>query len=243
MSGFQIIPAIDLKDHQVVRLEKGLMASAKVYHQDPLIMAQQWIDQGTKRLHLVDLNGAFLGKPVHFDIVRKIKKQNPQVIVQVGGGIRTLETIQAYLDSGVDYLILGTIAIKKPNLFRQWASQFPNTLILGLDAKDGYVATEGWDEKSESKATEVLQKFDDLQLAGVIYTDIAKDGMLSGPNFKKTQELAASTHLPVIASGGLSCLEDIDHLIELKNIAGVIAGKALYEERFDLKEALLRAAS
>ncbi len=233
-----IIPAIDLKDHQVVRLSQGKMGEAKVYADNPVMIAGDWINQGAKRIHLVDLNGAFEGKPVHFDEVQQIATAFPEVKIEIGGGIRNLETIQKYIDCGVHYCILGTAAIKNPSLLKEACKKFPKKIILGIDAKDGLVATDGWDKTSHKKAIDLVKEFVDEEIESIIYTDIAKDGMLKGMNHNSIAEMAEVSPFPIIASGGLTSLEDIEKLTKVKNILGVIAGKALYENKFTLKEAI-----
>lgn len=232
-----IIPAIDLKDHKVVRLSQGKMDAAKIYAEDPVAMAGQWVHQGASRIHIVDLNGAFEGKPIHFKDASKIAESYPKIKVQVGGGIRSLETIEKYLDHGVDFCILGTVAIKNPDLVFEACQKFPNKIILGVDAKNGLVSTEGWGEVSEISALDIIDKFKDCSLESVIYTDIAKDGMLSGMNLEQIEQMKAGC-FPVIASGGLTSLNDIKSLQKMGEIHGVIAGKAIYEHKFSLKEAI-----
>lgn len=232
-----IIPAIDMKNHQAVRLKQGRMEAATIYADSTLAMAEQWIGQGAKRLHLVDLNGAFEGKPVHFEDVTAIAKKFPQIPIEIGGGIRTLETMQKYFDAGVSFCILGTVAIKNPDLVFEATKKFPGKIILGLDAKNGLVATEGWDETSQTKAIDVARRFAGCAIESVIYTDIAKDGMLSGMNLEQIAAMK-TCGFPVIASGGLTSLDDIRALKAIGDLHGVIAGKAIYENRFSVAEAI-----
>lgn len=236
-----IIPAIDMKDHQAVRLQQGDMAKATVYSTSVVAMAEKWVAQGATRLHLVDLNGAFEGKPIHFDSVTEIRQQLPHIQIEIGGGIRTLETIERYIDHGVDFCILGTVAIKNPDLVFAACEKFPGQIILGIDAKTGLVATEGWDETSQLKATTVVKKFAGAAIESVIYTDIAKDGMLAGMNLEQISQMLLDSPFPVIASGGLTSLEDIAALARLPKVHGVIAGKAIYENKFSVAEAIHHA--
>jgi len=237
-----VIPAIDLKDHRVVRLKQGRMSDSTIYSDSPLVMAQKWVACGTKRLHLVDLNGAFEGRPVHLAEVAAIRKAIPDLQIEIGGGLRSEESLRAYFDVGVDYCILGTVAVKNPAFLEKASSLFPKKIILGLDAKEGMVATEGWDDVSSLKSTELARRFKDCPLESIIYTDVAKDGMLAGMNFDQIQEMAESSVFPIIASGGFTSLDDIEQLKKMKNILGVIAGKALYEGRVDLTEAIKSCA-
>lgn len=233
-----IIPAIDLKDHQVVRLSQGKMGEAKVYDSNPLNVVQNWVRAGAKRIHLVDLNGAFEGKPIHFDVVSKMTKKYPSIQFEIGGGIRNLETIDRYFESGVGFCILGTAAIKNPELLKTACEKYPNKIILGLDAKDGMVATQGWDDVSSKNAFDFIGEFKNLKISDVIYTDVAKDGMMSGMNLESIEKMAAVSPFPIIGSGGLTSLDEIKFLRKVKNVSGVIAGKALYEGLFTLEEAL-----
>lgn len=233
-----IIPAIDLKDHKVVRLSQGRMGDAKVYADDPVEVARQWVSLGATRLHLVDLNGAFQGLPIHDAEVRCIAKALPKVALEIGGGIRSLATIDRYMECGVTYCILGTAAVKDPELVLQACKKYPGRIILGLDAKGSRVATDGWDNVSHQSATQVVEQFRSMALESIIYTDISKDGMLAGMNFKGLTLMAAQSPFPVIASGGLTSLLDVKKLLKIKNIRGAIAGKALYEGKINLKEAI-----
>ena len=233
-----VIPAIDLKDHQVVRLSQGNMGKAKVYSDNPIEIAKKWIEAGAKRLHLVDLNGAFEGKPVHFKEIESIACAFPKVQLEIGGGIRDLKTVQAYFKSGVTHCILGTAVLKDPAFAMEASDKFPGKIILGLDAKNGTIAVEGWDKSSRVKATDLVLRFKDKKIAEIIYTDISRDGMMQGMNFQAIKKMANTSPFPIIASGGFTRLEEIKTLKKIPNVSGVIAGKALYEGLVDLKEAI-----
>lgn len=233
-----VIPAIDLKDHQVVRLSQGKMGQAKVYADNPLLVTDDWIKQGAKRLHLVDLNGAFEGKPIHFKEVEEIARAFPEIKMEIGGGIRTLETVTRYFECGVSFCILGTAALKNPELLEEACQKFPKKIILGVDAKEGNLAVEGWGESNKMPVDEVLLKFKDKKIAEVIFTDISRDGMMQGMNFDSIKKISSQSPFGVIASGGLTSLSDVEELKKIPNVTGVIAGKALYEGLIDLKEAI-----
>jgi phosphoribosylformimino-5-aminoimidazole carboxamide ribotide isomerase len=229
-----ILPAIDLKDGQAVRLNKGLMQSAKIYSNEPWQVAKKFEELGSKWLHIVDLNGAFKGSPANLEQIKKIR-QNCNLKVELGGGIRDEDTIKMYLDLGVDRLILGSIALKNPNFVKQMAQKYP--IAVGIDAKDGYVAVEGWAEVSSMKAVNLAKEFANAGVEAIICTDISKDGMLSGVNVDFTRQIALSSKIDTIASGGVKDIEDIKKCQEDGNIAGVIVGKAFYEGTIDLQEA------
>lgn len=232
-----LLPAIDMKDGRCVRLEQGDFGRQKTYADDPTEMARKWADDGAEWLHLVDLDGAKDGgRSVNSPIVERIVRETG-LPVQLGGGVRDEATIRHWTDLGVKRLVVGTKAVRQPEWFAEMAKAFPDRLVLGLDAKDGLVATDGWLEVSSVDAVHLAQSYEDLPLAGIVYTDIARDGMLIGPNFIMTERLAREVKLPVVASGGVSCLDD---LIKLKTMPvwGTIIGKALYEGRFTLKQAL-----
>ncbi|KUJ83792.1 1-(5-phosphoribosyl)-5-[(5-phosphoribosylamino)methylideneamino]imidazole-4-carboxamide isomerase [Microbulbifer flavimaris] len=231
-----VIPAIDLKDGQCVRLRQGEMEDATVFSDDPLATARHWVDQGARRLHLVDLNGAFAGNPVNGEAVTAIAKEFPELPVQIGGGIRDLPTIERYLDAGVTWAIIGTAAVKNPDLVKEACREFEGHIIVGLDAKDGLVATEGWAEVSDQQATELAKRFEDCGVSAIVYTDIARDGMMQGVNIPATQEMARAVQIPIIASGGVSCIADIEQLLEAGDIYGAITGRAIYEDKLDLAE-------
>ena len=234
-----IIPAIDLKDGRCVRLRQGRMEDATVFGDDPLAMAARWAEQGARRLHLVDLNGAFAGHPVNAQAVRAITRAHPQLPVQIGGGIRTRDDAARYLDIGVRWVIVGTQAVKQPEFVAALCSEFPDRVLVGIDAKDGLVATEGWAEVSQLRATELARRLAGAGVAALIYTDIARDGMLSGVNIASTRELAGQGGLPVIASGGVASLADVQALAQHggPGVVGAITGRAIYEGTLDLAEA------
>jgi phosphoribosylformimino-5-aminoimidazole carboxamide ribotide isomerase len=235
-----VIPAIDMKAGKCVRLKQGRMEDATVFSDDVVQVAQQWVAAGTQRLHLVDLDGAFAGKPVHDAQVREIVSACPEATIQVGGGVRSLQTVEAYIKLGVHYIIIGTQAVKEPDFVDQACREFPGHIIVGLDAKDGQVAVQGWAEVSELAVTELAQRFEQSGISAIIYTDIARDGMMSGVNLESTGALAEAINIPVIASGGVSRLSDIEALLPLqpKGVAGVVTGRAIYEGGLDLAEAI-----
>lgn len=234
-----IIPAIDLKDGACVRLKQGRMEDDTVFSDDPVGVAAQWVAQGARRLHLVDLNGAFAGEPVNGEIVRAIATRWPQLPVQIGGGIRSLETIEAYVRAGVSYVILGTKAVKEPSFVREACKAFPGRVIVGIDAKDGWVATDGWAEVSSVQAVDLAKQFKADGISAIVYTDIARDGMMQGVNVEATAKLARDSGLPIIASGGVTNLDDVRRLLTVKQdgVIGTITGRAIYEGTLDLAEA------
>ena len=234
----QVIPAIDLRGGRCVRLVQGDFDRETVFGDDPAAMAARWVADGAERLHLVDLDGAKTGRPANVEAVRAILSV-VDIPCQIGGGIRDDASAAAWLDAGIERVIVGTQALKDPAWFRNLAERFPNRVVLGLDARDGRVATDGWLDVSSVLAVSLAEQFDDLPLAAVIYTDIACDGMLTGPNIEATRQLADRIKTPVIASGGVGSLEDLARLAVLP-IAGCIVGRALYEGRFRLAEALNR---
>jgi len=234
-----IIPAIDLKDGACVRLRQGRMDEATVFGNDPLAMATRWVEEGARRLHLVDLNGAFAGEPVNAAAVRAITGAFPELPVQIGGGIRSRDTAARYLDMGVRWVIIGTQAVKDPDFVAALCAEFPGHVIVGIDARDGMVATEGWAEVSAVRAVDLAQRFREAGVSAIVYTDIARDGMLSGVNLDATRELAEQGGIPVIASGGVATLADVQALaaIEKTGICGAITGRAIYEGTLDLRAA------
>lgn len=234
-----IIPAIDLKDGQCVRLLQGRMEDATVFGSDPVDMATRWVEAGCRRLHLVDLNGAFEGTPIHADVVTRITAKYPDLPVQIGGGIRSLETIEHYVRAGVSWCIIGTRAVQDPDFVIEACKAFPGKIIVGIDAKDGLVATEGWAEVSEVKATDLATKFADAGVSAIVYTDISRDGMMQGVNWPATAELAKAGGIPVIASGGVTNMDDVEQLCEHQGtgIIGAITGRAIYEGSLDLSAA------
>lgn len=238
-----IIPAIDLKDGECVRLKQGRMEDNTVYSNDVVAMADQWINQGARRLHLVDLNGAFEGKPVNEAAIRAIAQAHGDIPIQIGGGIRSLETIEAYLNMGVEFAILGTQAVKSPEFVKQACDQFPGHIIVGLDAKDGQVATDGWAEVSQINVIELAKKFEDDGVSAIVYTDISRDGMMQGVNIEATQKLAQAVAIPIIASGGITNNDDIQNLCEIQqpSLLGAITGRAIYEGTLDLGQAQILA--
>ena len=235
-----IIPAIDLKDGHCVRLRQGLMEDATVFSEEPAAMAAHWLEKGARRLHLVDLNGAFAGKPKNLDAIKGILKTvNGEIPVQLGGGIRSLDTIEQYLDAGIDYVIIGTAAVKQPGFLHEACDAFPGHIIVGLDAKDGMVATDGWSKVTDHDVVDLAKRFQGYGVESVIYTDIGRDGMLSGVNIEATVRLAQALTIPVIASGGLTNLDDVRALcaVESEGIEGVITGRANYEGTNDFEAA------
>ncbi len=239
-----LFPAIDLKDGKCVRLRRGEMEEATIFNDDPAAQAVAFEEQGFEWLHVVDLNGAFAGKPVNEEAVEAILEKS-HLPVQLGGGIRDLDTIANWLDKGVVRVILGTAALRNPALVREAARDFPGCIAVGIDARDGKVAVEGWAETSEMTALDLAQRFEDAGVAAIIYTDIARDGMLAGLNLKATAELARAINIPVIASGGLASIDDIRQLLlpDHAILEGAIAGRALYDGRLDAKEALALIAA
>ena len=239
-----LIPAIDLKDGHCVRLIQGDMNQSTIFSENPADMALQWVNKGARRLHLVDLNGAFAGKPQNYSAIRSILKAvGDDIPVQLGGGIRDLDTIEKYIDGGVRYIIIGTAAVKNPGFLQDACSAFDGHIIVGLDAKDGKVATDGWSKMTGHEVIDVGQKFEDYGVESIIYTDIGRDGMLSGINIEATVKLAQALSIPVIASGGLSNIQDIEKLcaVEDEGIEGVICGRAIYSGDLDFEQAQDRA--
>lgn len=239
-----LIPAIDLKDGKCVRLKQGDMEDATVFSEDPEAMARHWLAQGARRLHLVDLNGAVAGKPKNEPVIQDIVAAvGDDIPIQLGGGIRDLDTIERYLDDGVSYVIIGTAAVKNPGFLHDACSAFPGHIIVGLDAKDGKVAVDGWSKLTGHDVIDLARKFEDYGVEAVIYTDIGRDGMLQGVNIEATVKLAQALRIPVIASGGIGQLEDIDRLcaVEHEGIMGAITGRAIYEGTLVFAAAQARA--
>jgi phosphoribosylformimino-5-aminoimidazole carboxamide ribotide isomerase len=239
-----LIPAIDLKDGRCVRLKQGDMSASTTFSDDPAAVARRWVDAGARRLHLVDLNGAFAGKPVNEPAIKAILKAvGDDIPVQLGGGIRDLDTIERYLDDGIGYIIIGTAAVKNPGFLKDACSAFGGHIYVGLDAKDGKVATDGWSKMTGHEVVDLARKFEDYGVEGVIYTDIGRDGMLSGVNVQATVKLAQAVSIPVIASGGLSGIADIERLcaVESDGVTGVICGRAIYTGDLDFAAAQRRA--
>lgn len=234
-----IIPAIDLKDGECVRLRQGLMDDSTVFSDDPVAVAARWVEAGCRRLHLVDLNGAFAGEPVNGEVVTAIAAAYPELPIQIGGGIRSLETIEAYIRAGVSYVIIGTKAVKEPEFVAQACAAFPGKVIVGLDAKDGLVATDGWAEVSTVQAADLAKRFESDGVSAIVYTDIARDGMMQGVNVEATVAMAEASSIPVIASGGITDMRDIRALnaVASRGICGAITGRAIYEGTLDVAEA------
>jgi phosphoribosylformimino-5-aminoimidazole carboxamide ribotide isomerase len=243
MSDFILFPAIDLKNGQAVRLQKGDMSTATVYADDPAAQACIFAEAGARWLHIVDLNGAFAGASVNGSIVRNILQSFPGK-TQLGGGIRDMAAVTSWFELGVTRLVLGTAALKNPQLVKEAARNFPGRIVVGVDARDGWVATEGWADLSHVSVIELAARFEDAGVAALLFTDVGRDGMLEGVNVQATVKLAQHTQIPVIASGGLAGMQDIDDLLVAKaNIEGVISGRAIYDGRLDLRAALERIAA
>jgi len=236
-----VIPAIDLKDGRCVRLKQGDMKTATVFSEDPVAMAKHWAAQGARRLHVVDLNGAIAGRPKNDKVIREmIAAVGDKMPIQLGGGIRDLDAIEAYIDAGVTYVIIGTAAVKNPGFLSDACYAFPGHVIAGLDAKDGKVAVEGWSKMTGHDVADLAKKFEEYGVEAIIYTDIGRDGMMTGINIEATLKLAQALKTPVIASGGLNSLKDIEAIcakLVPEGIIGAIAGRALYEGTIDLKAA------
>ena len=236
-----IIPAIDLKDGRCVRLKQGDMSTATVFSDDPVAMATHWAAQGARRLHVVDLNGAIAGRPKNDKVIREmIGAVGEQVPIQLGGGIRDLDAIEAYIDAGVTYVIIGTAAVKNPGFLSDACYAFPGHVIAGLDAKEGKVAVEGWSKMTGHDVVDLAKKFEEYGVESIIYTDIGRDGMMSGINIEATLKLAQALKTPIIASGGLNSIKDVQAVcarLVPEGIIGAIAGRALYEGKLDLKSA------
>jgi phosphoribosylformimino-5-aminoimidazole carboxamide ribotide isomerase len=233
-----LIPAIDLKEGLCVRLRQGRMDDNTVFSEDPIAVARKWVEAGAKRLHMVDLDGAFAGKPVNANIIHYICKEFPDLDVQIGGGIRDEDTIQTYLEAGVRYVIIGTKAVSAPHFIGDVCAEFPGHIIVGLDAKDGKVAIDGWSKLSHHDVTDIAKHFEQDGVEAIIYTDISRDGMMQGVNLESTRDLARAIHIPVIASGGVTDNNDIKALChyESEGVMGAIVGRAIYEGTIDLAE-------
>ncbi|HRF43353.1 MAG TPA: 1-(5-phosphoribosyl)-5-[(5-phosphoribosylamino)methylideneamino]imidazole-4-carboxamide isomerase [Candidatus Competibacteraceae bacterium] len=234
-----LIPAIDLKDGKCVRLRQGRMEDSTIFSDDPVAMAGRWVEAGARRLHVVDLNGAFAGQPVNAQVISQIAKAFPELPIQVGGGIRDEETVEAYLDAGVQFIIIGTKAVQEPHIINDLCLEYPGHIIVGLDAKDGRVAINGWSKLSKHNVIDLAHIFERDGVEAIVYTDIGRDGMMQGVNVEATVRLAQAITVPVIASGGISTLDDIQALcaVESEGIMGAIIGRALYDGAIDLAEA------
>ncbi|MCW8943203.1 MAG: 1-(5-phosphoribosyl)-5-[(5-phosphoribosylamino)methylideneamino]imidazole-4-carboxamide isomerase [Sedimenticola sp.] len=230
-----LIPAIDLKDGHCVRLRQGRMEDETIFSNDPVEVAGRWVEAGARRLHLVDLNGAFAGEPVNGGVIQAIAKAYPDLPIQVGGGIRDEKTIQAYLEAGVDFVIIGTQAVKEPEFVARACAAFPGHVIVGLDAKEGMVAIDGWATVTDQEVTELSRRFEQDGVSAIVYTDIGRDGMMTGPNVEATAALANAVNIPIVASGGITDIGDIEALCkaETANIMGAITGRAIYEGTLD----------
>ena len=234
-----VIPAIDLKDGKCVRLRQGRMEDETVFGDDPVEVAQRWVDAGARRLHMVDLNGAFAGKPVNAGVIKAVAEAFPDLPIQVGGGIRDEDTVAAYLEAGVQYTIIGTRAVSTPHFINDLCLEFPGHILVGLDAKEGRVAIDGWSKLSHHSAIDMARRFEQDGVEAIVFTDIGRDGMMSGVNVDSTVKLAQSITIPVIASGGITSMEDIRALCAVSDegIMGAITGRALYEGALDLAAA------
>jgi phosphoribosylformimino-5-aminoimidazole carboxamide ribotide isomerase len=236
-----IIPAIDLKDGRCVRLKQGDMASATIFSEDPVATARHWAAQGARRLHVVDLNGAIAGRPKNDKVIRDmIRAVGESMPIQIGGGIRDLDTIESYIDAGVTYVIIGTAAVKNPGFLSDASYAFPGHIIAGLDAKEGKVAVEGWSKMTGHDVVDLARKYEEYGVEALVYTDIGRDGMMTGVNIEATLKLAQAIKIPVIASGGLNSLQDVQAVCEKlvpEGVIGAITGRALYEGKIDFKQA------
>jgi|TARA_B110000238_G_scaffold198121_1_gene242060 phosphoribosylformimino-5-aminoimidazole carboxamide ribotide isomerase len=234
-----IIPAIDIKEGRCVRLRQGRMEDETIFDENPIAVAERWIEAGAKRLHLVDLDGAISGAPRNFDIIKSITANHPDIPIQVGGGIRDEDTVQEYLEAGVQYVIIGTRAVTAPHFVNDLCLEFPGHVIVGLDAKNGKVAIDGWSKLSHHDVVDLAQHFETDGVAAIVFTDVSRDGMMQGLNIESTVELAEAIHIPVIASGGVTNIDDIKNLCatDEEGIVGVIVGRALYEGTIELAEA------
>jgi len=235
----KIIPAIDIQNGNCVRLRQGDFAQETIFDKNPLNIAQKWVDEGAERLHLVDLDGARLGSPINLDIISSICKKFPNIPIQIGGGIRDLKTAENYLLAGATYIIIGTKAVEEPEFVKELCKIFPGNIIVGVDAKNGEVATDGWESVSDKNVIELAKEFENIGVSEIVYTDIEKDGMMKGLNMDATLNLAKSVNIPIIASGGVSCLDDIRKMKPYvgSGITGIIIGRALYEKTITIKEA------
>ena len=235
-----LIPAIDIKDGKCVRLRQGDMKDPTIFADDPVAAARRWVQAGAQRLHIVDLDGAVAGEPVNADLVHRIVEEFPELPIQIGGGIRDEDTVEAYLNAGVQYVILGTKAVNEPHFVSDLCVEFPRHIIVGLDARDGKLAVEGWSKLSKHDLVDLAQHFENDGVEAILYTDISRDGMLSGINIEATRELAESIRIPVIAAGGLTSLDDLKAVCEIgdSGVVGVVAGRSIYEGTLDFSQGL-----
>lgn len=235
-----LIPAIDIQDGKCVRLRQGDMHDATVYENDPLAAARRWVDAGARRLHVVDLDGATAGRPVNAEAVHRIAREYPEVPIQIGGGVRDEQTIDAYLEAGVQYVILGTKAVNEPHFVSDMCLEFPGHIIVGLDARDGKLAVEGWSKLSKHDVIDLARHLENDGVEAIIYTDISRDGMLTGANIEATRKLADAVRIPVFASGGIANLDDLKRLLEISDsgVAGAITGRAIYDGSLDFATGL-----
>ncbi len=235
-----LIPAIDIKDGKCVRLRQGDMEDTTIFDDDPVNAARRWVGAGAERLHIVDLDGAAAGEPVNADLVHRIAEEFPELPIQLGGGIRDEDTVEAYLNAGVQYVILGTKAVNEPHFVSDLCVEFPRHIIVGLDAKDGKIAVDGWSKLSKHDLIDLAKQFENDGVEAILYTDITRDGMLSGVNIEATRELAESVRIPVIAAGGLTSLDDVKAVCEIADsgIIGVVTGRAIYEGTLDFARGL-----
>ena len=232
-----IIPAIDLKEGKCVRLKQGQMEKSTVFSENPAEMARKWVNLGAQRLHLVDLDGAFAGKPVNESAIKSIVSEvGADIPIQLGGGIRNLDTVEKFINSGVDSVIIGTAAVTHPGFLHEACFAFPGQIVVGLDAKDGYLSVSGWKENSNQLTLDYLKEVNDYGVSRLIYTDINRDGMKQSPNFEETSKIAEISNCPVIISGGVSSIDDIKKAKNLKNVEGIIVGKAIYDGDIKLEE-------
>ena len=235
----KIIPAIDIQNGNCVRLRQGDFSQETIFHNNPVDMAKKWAEEGAERLHLVDLDGARLGSPINIQIVADICKNFPNLPIQIGGGIRDIKTAEKYLETGASFIIIGTKAVEEPNFIKELCNKFPGKIIVGVDAKNGEVATDGWKSISNKNAVELSKEFEGYGVTEIVYTDIEKDGMMKGLNIDATLNLAKNVSIPIIASGGVSCIDDIHEISAYvdSGISGIIIGRALYEKKIKIKDA------
>jgi|TARA_Y100000389_G_scaffold38371_1_gene32705 phosphoribosylformimino-5-aminoimidazole carboxamide ribotide isomerase len=235
----KIIPAIDIQNGNCVRLRQGDFSQETIFHDNPVNMAKKWVNEGAERLHLVDLDGARLGSPINIEIVSNICRNFPNIPIQIGGGIRDLDTANRYLETGASFIIIGTKAVEDPSFIKELCDNFPGKIIVGVDAKNGEVATDGWKSISNKNTIELSKEFEDYGVSEIVYTDIEKDGMMEGLNIDATLNLAKNVNIPIIASGGVSCIDDIHEMSAYvdSGISGIIIGRALYEKKISIEEA------